>query len=646
MGYANSDKRYQSGRDVAQGGEVGDELHAAYNFVPLADWVAPCPWADLISHDHPFADGISGSLAFEITNHTRLLVGGGDDGRAGVRFFRMPGAGGAEGAYAIPGSSLRGMLRNVLEIAAFARFSRVDDARPGFRDLASGVKTLYQENFSRRTDAGAFQALSRSAWLWFREGGWWLETCDHARVEHDLINRYAGVRWGPAARGGNRGWRPTASEKYGELQGRRVSLDVRFKVGPEEDHRHSEGKLLRYRKCLDLSADSGEGRGSRQSRQGEQGRLVLTGQPGPKKHMEFVFTRPTGRPEKLRPLAQQLVGQFLEVHAESAEWNGHWRPLALRGEPVPVFYLRERPDDTGSPVRAIGLSQMFKLPYALSLHDAIRNSSPAHLESGQPDFVEGIFGCLDEAGGSLRSRVSFSLAQARGEPRRAPEMRIILNGPKPSYYPAYIAQREKDGRLQSGQYATLMDRGARLRGWKRYPVRDGGSPPLAENGQETVASLLQPLEPGAVFAGRLRFHNLRPVELGAVLWAMTWGGDPARRHALGMGKPFGFGQISFRLGEADWDVNDGRPAPDPAGLMAAFGEHMEAAARAAGKPGWLASPQMRELLAMADPAQAAGKDLTHMRLKNPAGRNEFVQAKGGRGMPALALPAFTRTPRK
>ncbi|HFD17052.1 MAG TPA: hypothetical protein ENJ38_12220, partial [Rhodospirillales bacterium] len=48
-----------------------------------------------------------------------------------VHPFRLP-----DGRYAIPGSSLKGLIRAVVEIAGFGRMRMVDDIRPGLRDIS------------------------------------------------------------------------------------------------------------------------------------------------------------------------------------------------------------------------------------------------------------------------------------------------------------------------------------------------------------------------------------------------------------------------------------------------------------------------------------------------------------------------------
>ena len=102
-----------------------DYIDAPYNFVPVAGQVDTPPWRHEVSQDLPFRDGLSGELRLNVKALSLLLVGGkqqpASEQRAGqVHFFQTP-----DQRYAIPGSSLRGMIRNVLEIATFS-YSELD----------------------------------------------------------------------------------------------------------------------------------------------------------------------------------------------------------------------------------------------------------------------------------------------------------------------------------------------------------------------------------------------------------------------------------------------------------------------------------------------------------------------------------------
>lgn len=607
----------------------GHGLHAPYNFVPLSRWVYCPDWSDRVSHDIPFADGLCGSLDLTIHAHSPILVGQEQDREKPLTFHRLPGP---DGRFAIPGSTLRGLIRNVIEIAAFGKLRYVDDQRFGVRDLTSGAIPFYRQYLTRNRGNQTYEPLSKAGWLRFEGGDWKLIPCEHARVEHDELRAFLGDDWVRISKSD----RPSAGQKYDAWMKHNGSFAIQFQAGTLRDQPHS-GKRLHYRKASRL----GEGP--------DQGMLVFTGQPGPNKHMEFIFFDPNeGRAIALK----EAANDFLAVHAESEEWNDWnerqkpkpWREKykeALSGkDDIPVFYLQE----PNGLVRALGLAQMFKLAYRHSVRDMIDHTNPRHRDEKVWDLTDLIFGIADSKDPklSLKGRAEFSAAVCCDpSPHELRPTAVILNNPKPTFYPNYVLQDEKDGTLKGREYRTYDGAGTEIRGWKRYPARPIDPlrlfPTLEGKQRENrkVQVQLQPLAEGTEFTGRLRFHNLRPSELGALAWALTWNRDPGLRHSIGLGKPLGLGQINIDIAAADIRTNrrlrEDEKAPTWKDCIEIFTRHMDEQYRnfqATPAPtGWLESEQLVQLLAMADPRHAPGQpgDLSHPHLD--IGRNEFLDAK-------------------
>jgi hypothetical protein len=124
-------------------------IPSPYNFVPLSGQVFFPDWADHVSMDVPFSDGISGWFEIEVEAKTDIYIrNGGDQPRTAPEkaadsvwqdFFRVT----PEGRYAIPGTSLKGVVRSVMEIATFGKLNRAYDARYGVRDLQNTDRRLY-----------------------------------------------------------------------------------------------------------------------------------------------------------------------------------------------------------------------------------------------------------------------------------------------------------------------------------------------------------------------------------------------------------------------------------------------------------------------------------------------------------------------
>lgn len=497
-------------------------LSAPYRFVPLSRLVVLPDWGRQASHDVPFADGLSGELTLRLTAETRLCVGGTQDkatdsapGR--VHFFRTP-----HGQPAIPGSSIKGMLRSVIEIASFSRFRQVEDQRLSVRDLSHAQTPYCKAIVHADVDAG---------WLSFKNGQWHITPCAFSRLHQEELIRQAGIsreKWVQLK---------TAPQRYGAIG---IYPKVRFdRVEP-----------MRNKQSQWLAIPKQDG--------ALQGRIVVTGQPGRDytarnaKKYEFIFHDSEAA---ALPVAPDVMSGFRQIHENSREWL-FWREKLSADTlelGIPVFFHGKN-----GTVQSLGLAMMYKLPFANSLHDAIRHTTAAHLDGSAPDLAELIFGYIEDGNREtgLRGRASVGMATLlpredgqQHNPQFAPP--CVLNGPKPTFYPAYIRQEGSTPR-------TLMDSNSELAGWKRYPVKTEHVPALSGDTAKNpkVQVQLETLPQGTSFSTRLRFHNLRRVELGALLWALDFGGRHELRHALGMGKPFGFGQISIVIEGSKLRPND------------------------------------------------------------------------------------------
>lgn len=554
-------------------------LATPYNFIPTAPFVLSPEWAAQASHDHPFVDGLSGELSIELHNDTALCLGGKQEestkDKAGkVHFYRTP-----DGTLAIPGSSLKGMLRNALSPVVFARMSQVEERKLSVRDI-SATGTYYHKNI--------VQQKASAGWLRFDEGQWQIKGCSHVRIHQADIIEHLNINEGSWKRAN------TVKDRYQLLEGVK---SLQFDQEPK--------------KTLIAATNLGKGAIS--------GSLVVTGQPGPAfdrgrsaKKWEFVFYAPQ---DKWYSVPTQTVTDFLFVHDNSEEW-AFLRSQGHGQVDIPVFFHGNVSD-----VKSMGLASMYRLAQRNSLHDALRNISAQHLDASKADFTELLFGRLQPeqivVGGhdwGLRGRVNIGLFQAQGSPQTKWTVETVLSSPKPSFHPAYLQQ-------SGDSYVTLDSDTPKLQGWKRYPVKQENiqRPPQMEDGKEISNKVKVSLETASedtIFQGKIRFHNLRPVELGALLWILDFGGKEELRHALGMGKPFGLGQIKIDLkAENSRVVANDRAALNElatSDILAAsqhvFVSYMDQVWQAVADTNnknshWETSPQVMSLFAMADPVE-------------------------------------------
>lgn len=477
-------------------------IQAPYRFVPLSNLIVLPDWADKVSHDKPFKDGICGELEVTITTHGEVCVGGkqvvSSKQEAGkVEFYKTP-----DGKPAIPGSSLKGMLRNVLEIATFSRFKQVEDQKLGVRDISESNGFYAKEIVSKPVQSG---------WLRFEKNEWCIYPCNFARVHQQSIIDYFNIKMND--------WEQlkSAKDRY-----------KRLKICPLVKFEDTGDK--KYLKTLANLSQNGD----------LEGNLVVTGQPGAvftrknAKKYEFIFF--DHKAEAL-PISSKVMSEFRQIHEDSPEWKFWLAQLPQLKNGIPVFFHKD-----SASVVSLGLAMMYKLAYKNSIHDAINHTTAHHTNIEQPDFADLIFGYFGEGDQQgLRGRVNIGQGSLQSQDVITSWTRAtILSSPKPTYYPTYIRQDKKD-------FNQLMENRVEVSGWKRYPIKPVEILPPSSKSQPTVQVKLETIPRDVIFSSKIRLHNLRPVELGALLWCIDFGARNDLFHGLGIGKPYGLGQVSLNV---------------------------------------------------------------------------------------------------
>lgn len=605
------------------------EFKSPYNFVPLSTFVHFPHWDDQVSHDIPFQDGFSGSFDLKIeakspifTRCDRKYPG---DGENEYRFLSHDGT--PKTAF-IKGSTLRGMLREVVAVASFSKFSKVDERRFGIRDISHG-----------RTPYAIEMRGAKSGWLYIdrtqAEPRYYIRACREARVHREALREFHQRKTG-------RSWNFKLKKLADRNDTWKAPRDVRANI--------SSGKNGRM---IANIAEEGQ----------ESGRLVFFGfikhndKPElEKKHGYFFYAKE----EKERKVSEEVWQKFVWAHSSSQQRPG----LGLDGQeptealaywlerlkedptqPVPVFYL----EDTQGNISDFGLAKMFRIASDFSVYEAVRNVSKAHFDTRRLDLAELIFGTVGAKEGaqtgapeSLRGRVSITHADVvPGTVRALSSVDALLSSPRASFNPAYL-RADRHGGVRYWDRG-LAKRGkkredAAVSGWKRYPARPGVNPkpPRNENNRK-LETRFWPLDEGVQFKARVYFHNLRPVELGALLWSLRFGEHVDEAvHQLGMAKSLGYGQVSLSAEKIELLPNDPRVDKHPSSeeLITEFECYMSAL-RADSE--WLTSEQLVHLIAMATPRFGDMKELVYPEL------SEFKRIKNkGRALGAPDGVAKTR----
>lgn len=201
---------------------------------------------------------------------------------------------------------------------------------------------------------------------------------------------------------------------------------------------------------------------------------------------------------------------------------------------IPCFY---KIDKKGN-VSHFGHGAYYRIPYSKSVGDHV----PQELQADTVDFADAVFGNKE----LWASRLQFEdavLTSDLGEKQLAAEYTRPLMGPKPTSFQLYL-----DSKSQSE--LKHWDEDAYIRGYKMYWHQDIGQYDWHKRkddvGVTKGTSKIMPLDSGSEFLGRIRFSQLTDIELGALLSVFFLARDGKEIvYKLGQGKSIGMGSITI-----------------------------------------------------------------------------------------------------
>ena len=509
-------------------------MKAPYNFIPLNKEVFFPEWADNVSQEYPFENSESGSIDIEIETFSPIFIKNSKEYAQNevMEFCHFIDENGNK-KYYIPGSSLKGMIRNVLEILSFSKIDFIDDDTYAVRDLSSA------QNFYMKQMNLIDKPFTRAGWLKKEGEKYIIEDCGTpGRISHQEIDKAFNIEFAKYFQSplfdSSDNNQKTAKYKY-DIIGQ---ITPTIKVGPA----YSSKTNQKYDKRQFHKYDTN----------GKEGILVLTGQPTPRqnsgqmgdgKGFEFVFFEKQTELEVDKKVFENFKFAYFDGKdtqpKESPDWT-FWKEKLYNGEKIPVFFQK---DDKGN-VLHFGLSYLYKLPYEHSIKEGLYSE---HLKD-KLDLAQTIFGIEsnEEKNKGLKGRVIFSHLEGFNCEEDGIKEEILAT-PRASYYPIYISQNCNNGSVEN--YKTYNDDEFKIAGRKRYPIRNRifSTNPIHN---QLVNTKFKPLKKGK-FKGKMVYHNLKKEELGAILSAITFHLNNECYHNIGMAKPLGYGKIKIKINGID-----------------------------------------------------------------------------------------------
>ena len=512
---------------------------APYNFIPLPNAVLDSPLQTYLDKkDELAANGedpvsaafrtymaekanLNGHIALEIETVTPVFIGGDENGK-----FFAPG-----GTPIIPGSSLRGMIKNLYKIVTCGSWKNDEDIKDThlyYRCLMAPKKTMpfftkLHEKYSdymTTMENGHVKKNAKPGFLFKRGDQWFIYPLLPDKLHSIPIWRYmkkfklddrdikkSSVRWDGH----------TAYIQIGLLSTAKLKRSQEDLEKATEEERESWGK--QYYKFMSLNDID-------KSKCYPVPDTVIESYQGDKN--------------------RRGVNLMDEVRKKDFSFQNK------KGFIAPCFFFLDDADN----VKSFGHGQSYRIPYDNNIMAAV----PQHVQfsEGHTDFTSAVFG-ISRKDVSWASRVTFddALPLQKVETLKAEEAHILMQ-PNPTSFQLYLKQNQQD-QLVHWDYSADGHHAAEVRGYKFYWHSKSDhdwhatakerklSRENVAKGKAPLAKKIEPLLPGTKFEGNIHFHDLTREELGALMLIFRLGkGSEDIVYKIGMGKSIGLGSIRIK----------------------------------------------------------------------------------------------------
>ncbi|MCK6629264.1 MAG: TIGR03986 family CRISPR-associated RAMP protein [Anaerolineae bacterium] len=445
----------------------------------------------------------------------------------------------------IPGSSLRGMTRALVEIVGYGKMSWVSKSKMFFRAVAGGdnpLATTYEDLL------GEYGRFVKAGYVIKQNGKWCIQPALCPK-NIDLKER------GPYVK---------IKDQYLKEQGLDDFLDFN----------HPDYKPQYHQVSFTINNGRVAQIGTPAAKYPYMGVLVCAGNmletnsdgvESPRKRHTLVLAK--NQNVLPLPINEQALEDYLDSLTEFQKTAPFDERMGCLIEGNPIFYV----EDDGQ-VFLFGHSPNFRVPMRLANEKRAATAfdliPEALRDEKMVDLADAIFGYVKDkkvGKGKARAcagRVFFTDAHYQADSHGVwltgrsarDEAGIItpkiLSSPKPTSFQHYLVQENPDDPGQLNHYGSdqpgekTILRGHKLYWHKKTSLADIRADPQAAQEFHKQHTRIQPVKEGVTFHFKVHFENLSEVELGALLWVLEL--PPGHYHKLGMGKPLGMGSVAIK----------------------------------------------------------------------------------------------------
>ena len=503
---------------------------APYNFVPFAKEPYALNGDSQVPHDVLDTERFDGEIRYRVTAKTPIFVSDGfkdKDGKVKADFARNQ-----YGEYAIPGNTMRGLVRNNLQILSESSFNEdVDDYRMMFREVAGGSDRIDRKRYAKILGAGiknlgngkqvSILKWVKAGYLVKENGKYFIygTVNDTDAVSDDKLNYYIISEREIINQCVDNGYKYDDFSFFFDnpetyLQHKTMKKFKKIGEGKRAKYVNDENnEYIPYMVPVAYKASSNGKVLSVKALSEEIGEDYVKGyalSSGPMKNKKVIYIIPEINREgkcidiqatdpnaikafridyEKRKNGLKPVKAYKDKKTKDALMQKYY-DLPDESQIKPVFYIEHEG-------LYFGYTPRLRLFNDYSIKGGMSDDQKKYIF----DHSKSLFGYSNDKG-SYKSRLSFSDAVITKEGTK-PRQRIgvILAEPKPSSFADYLVQ---DG--ETIKYTYNSDK-FELRGIKQYWLHDKPVTPPASD-KEAVKSTLYPLSDGTEFEGVVRFSNL------------------------------------------------------------------------------------------------------------------------------------------
>ncbi|MEG3923760.1 MULTISPECIES: TIGR03986 family type III CRISPR-associated RAMP protein [unclassified Microcoleus] len=460
-------------------------------------------------------------------------------------FFSYPGGNLA----AISGSSIRGMLRTLVEIVSFGKIDRVSEQqRFFFRAVAADQDDPLKEEYKKYVKPKNIKAgyLVEKAEGWFIRPAMPVDEAPFVWVKEDKLRSISGFI--PMSNLSD--YRP------------RYFMNISFEDIYTKNTRRFAGKVsnncttYKYQGVVVTSGNMLEGGNN----------------PGDLKRQNHCIVRQPDSNAEAIPISEDAIQDYCSALTPFQKQDPPFdqnRGVLENGRCI--FYCQPQ---AGQPVTLFGQSPNFRIPYSPQGNgkaSTARDFIPDFLKDSKDkpaitDIAEAIFGFVrrdkqpEEMEQSRAGRVFISDGILKPNQEEMVQQSlnqepkpILLSSPKPTTFQHYLVQPPETGakKSQLKHYASKPSTDTEagetvIRGHKLYWHKPAQIE-VPSGASDTQTSLIKPIDEGIQFSFTIYFENLSQVEIGAILWVLKIAENEKYCFSLGMGKPLGMGAIKVKI---------------------------------------------------------------------------------------------------